>query len=179
MDIERDAADVATEGRARYMTVMNSSGSDRLRRPVENLRDHIILVRGVGTLILLAVCASAIAICVVNARHVARFDREGESVGCADFDAHDYHDHGGCCLNLSTCIFVHRHTMLTRGANYTVCQTDDGSASVDIFLNGSFIHVDNVEQWKVLKLMMPRIDSSIKKAEAYRALYIPSTMSRD
>jgi hypothetical protein len=161
MDVERDDVDVTTVGRVIYMPVENSSGPDQLRRPVENLRDHIMLVRGVGTLILLAVCASTIAICVIsttNAGRATRSNREDESAGYVDFVAHGYRNHDGCCLNLTTCIFVHHHTMVARDANYTNCQTADGPASVDIFLNGSFIHVDDVEQWKVLKLMIPRID---------------------
>jgi hypothetical protein len=68
--------------------------------------------------------------------------------------------------------------MVAHDANYTVCQTTDGSASIDIFLNDSFIHVDDVQQWKVLKLMIPRIDASIEKAESYQTLYVPDTASR-
>jgi hypothetical protein len=155
-------------------------GRQRLR-PFQNLRDHIVIVKWLGVLIILCVCMTVVGI-------VGILTAETSCATGPDCDQmrprvyinfmHDNAIDGTHYLNLTTCIFIHRWRSVAYGSNYTVCQTDAGPAILDVYLNGSLSYFIDVEQWTVLKYMMPEIDASIEKASSYLANYVPDTSGK-
>jgi hypothetical protein len=152
--------------------VRNTLQDGDLRRPVQNLRDHIAIVKWVGVLLMVCLCMSTIGIVVSNVKAGCALPLDRELIGGHVVYTHDYSIHDVWSPNLTVCVFIDRCSFTEKSTNYTVCITEDGHTRIDININGSFVHYSGVDQWRTLKTMVARIDASLEKAETYSRQYV-------
>jgi hypothetical protein len=162
--------------------------------PMQTLRDHIVIVKALGVLIILFVCLIVVGIVgIISAEPCSATESDCIIVSAKPcyvteqdcdppesrvyIDVRDNHEIVNTrYTNLTTCIFIHHWRYVSYGSNFTVCQTDAGPATLDIYLNGGLSIFTDTEQWEVLKYMIPQIDASIEKAGRYLSDYVPDTL---